>query len=110
MVTVLVNFTYKLCIFIHRPAVNWMNAPTYKPAQMLFKLLQTHTPVSGDKSKLLTQNVLLLQTRLEKEVKNLKEKLKKDFKSAKDKTNGDLQKMKVSFPTYTITCVPLYKT
>ena len=27
---------------------------------------------------------------------------------AKDKTNGDLQKMKVSFPTYTIKCVPLY--
>ena len=56
----------------------------------------------------MTQNVLLLQRRLEKEVKNLKEKLKKDFKSAKDKTNGDLQKMKVSFPTYTIKCVPLY--
>ena len=57
---------------------------------------------------MLTQNVLLLQRRLEKEVKNLKEKLKKDFKSARDKTNGDLQKMKVSFPTYTIKCVPLY--
>ena len=41
-------------------------------------------------------------------LKHCAEKLKKDFKSAKDKTNGDLQKMKVSFPTYTIKCVPLY--
>jgi len=28
-----------------RPVVNWMNTPEYKPAKMLVKLLQTHTPL-----------------------------------------------------------------
>ena len=28
-----------------RPVVNWMNTPAYKPAKMLVKLLQTHTPL-----------------------------------------------------------------
>jgi len=57
---------------------------------------------------LLTQNVLLLQSRLEKDVKGLKEKLKKDIKAVRDRNKRDLQNMKVSFPTYTIKCVPLY--
>jgi hypothetical protein len=45
---------------------------------------------------------------LEKEVKGLKHKLKKDLRTASDKNKGDLQKMKASFPTYAIKCVPLY--
>jgi len=28
-----------------RPVVKWMNAPTYKSAKMLVKILQTHTPL-----------------------------------------------------------------
>ena len=41
-------------------------------------------------------------------MKGLKEKLKNDLKTARDRNKGDLQNMKVSFPTYTIKCVPLY--
>ena len=68
-------------------------------SQCANNLLLKQESVSGDKFKLLTQNVLLLQSRLEKEIKRLKDKLKKDLKSANEKTKGDLQKMKVSFPT-----------
>jgi len=57
---------------------------------------------------LLTQNVLLLQCRLEKDTKGLKDKFKKDLKTARERNKRDLQNMKVSFPTYTVKCVPLY--
>ena len=53
---------------------------------------------------MLTQNVLLLQSQLENDMKGLR----KDLKAVSDKNKRDLRKMKVSFPTYTIKCVPLY--
>jgi len=40
-------------------------------------------------------------------VNDLKE-FRKELKAVTKKNKRDLQKMKVSFPTYTIKCVPLY--
>jgi len=53
---------------------------------------------------LLTQNVLLLQSQMENDLKEFR----KELKAVTKKNKRDLQKMKVSFPTYTIKCVPLY--
>jgi len=37
-----------------------------------------------------------------------RDKLKKDLKTVRDRNKADLQNMKVSSPTYTIKCVPIY--
>jgi len=57
---------------------------------------------------LLTQNVLLLQRRMEKDVKALKEKMKKDKIKEREIHRRKLQNTKVRFPTHATKCVPLY--
>jgi len=50
---------------------------------------------------LLTQNVLLLQRRMEKSVKTLKEKMKKEKQKERKIQRRELQNTKVRFPTHT---------
>jgi len=56
--------------------------------------------VSGDKSHLLTQNVLLLQKSMEKDIKAMKGKLER-AKKEKERHRRSLQNTKVRFPTHT---------
>lgn len=62
-------------------------------------LLLKQQSVSGDKSKLLTQNVLLLQKGMEKNMKTLKEKMKKTLQEERERHRTELKNMKVRFPT-----------
>jgi len=50
---------------------------------------------------LLTLNILLLQRRMEKDVKALKEKMKKDLQKKREMHRAELQNTKVRFPTHT---------
>jgi hypothetical protein len=58
--------------------------------------------VSGDKSKLLTQNVLLLllQRDMEKNIKTLKENMRHNLQKEREKHRIEQQNMKVSFPMH----------
>jgi hypothetical protein len=64
--------------------------------------------VSRDKSKLLTQNVLLLQRDMENDVKTMREQLKQDLKKKREEQRLELQNMKVSFPKYIQMCTTLH--
>jgi hypothetical protein len=65
--------------------------------------------VSGDKSKLLTQPVLLLLQRgVEKNMKSVKEKMKKDLQMEREKQKIQLQNMKVRFPTQIQMCTTTF--
>ena len=61
-------------------------------------LLLKYESVSADKSKLLTQNVLLLQKGMEKDMKSLKLKMRKELLEERNKHRTELQNMKVRFP------------
>jgi hypothetical protein len=50
---------------------------------------------------LLTQNVLLLQKRMEKDTKSLKEKIKKDLEKERERHRRELLELKVKFPMHT---------
>ena len=50
---------------------------------------------------MLTQNILLLQKRMEKDIKGLKEKMKKDLQNERERHRRELQDLKVKFPTHT---------
>ncbi len=62
-------------------------------------LLLKYESVSGDKSKLLTQNELLLQKGME-DMKSLKLKMRKELQEERNKHRTELQNMKVRFPTH----------
>ena len=64
-------------------------------------MLLRQESVSGDKSKLLTQNILLLQRKMENGVKTLKDKMKKDLQKERKKHWIEMQNAKVRFPTHT---------
>jgi hypothetical protein len=67
--------------------------------------------MSGDKSKLLTQNVLLLlllQKNMERNVNTLKQKMKQDIQKEREKSRIQLQNMKVSFQALIQTCSTLH--
>jgi len=57
---------------------------------------------------LLTQNVLLLQGRREKDSKSLKGKMKKELQKDREISRRDVHDTRVRFPTHTIKCVQLY--
>jgi len=55
----------------------------------------------------LTQNILLLQRKMDNDVKTLKDKMKKDLQKEREKHRREMQNAKVRFPTPT-KCVPIY--
>ena len=59
--------------------------------------------MSGDKSKLLTQNLLLLQKGME-DMKSLKLKMRKELQEERNKHRTELQNMKVRFPRTSQMC------
>ena len=67
--------------------------------QCVNNLLLKQESVSGDKSKLLTQNLLLLQKGME-DMKSLKLKMRKKLQEERNKHRTELQNMKVRFPTH----------
>jgi len=50
---------------------------------------------------LLTQNVLLLQKRMETDIKSLKLKMRKDLQKERAQHRAELLNLKVKFPTHT---------
>jgi len=62
----------------------------------------------GKKTKFLAQNVLLLESKMENDLKTLKEKMKKDLQKERAKHTREMRNTKVRFPTHT-KCVPIYK-
>jgi hypothetical protein len=60
--------------------------------------------MSGDKSKLLTQNVLLLQKNMERSISTIKQKMEQELQREWQKSRIQLQNMKVSFQALIQTC------
>ena len=50
---------------------------------------------------MLIKNILLLQKRMEKDVKALKEKMKRDIQKERERQRRELQELKVKLPTHT---------
>ena len=67
-------------------------------------LLMKYESVSADKSQLLTQNVLLLQKGMEKNMQSIKLKMRKELQEQRNKHRTEVQNMKVRFPRTSQMC------